>query len=126
MHNSWIETLGILSIVWCLCLVWVAPVLWLIQLITPKKIVDRYFKQPHFNLGETIVLATFPGSLFRTAILLSSCVSERHRRGRQLENYLTVVPRWYVRIAWIYVPLLVFHFFSVIILLGIVLLWPEP
>ncbi len=45
------------------------PVTWLLlSIFTPKKLLNKYFKEPHFTLTETILMAQFPGFLLRTGI----------------------------------------------------------
>lgn len=77
-------------------LAWMPPTWLLMRFITPKHLVERYFKEPHFNRGEIILLSVFPGSLVRTGILMAACYSERYRKGRQMKDYLKYAPRWYV------------------------------
>lgn len=88
---------------------WLPPVLLAMRFATPKRIVERYFKQPHFNFGETIIYSHFPGSLIRTLVFISACYSNRHRQGRQLDGYLDLAPRWYVTASRVFVGLLFGH-----------------
>ncbi|MGH1440262.1 MAG: hypothetical protein ACRBBR_09150 [Cellvibrionaceae bacterium] len=45
------------------------PLSWiLLSIFTPKALLDKYFKEPHFTLTETIMMAQFPGFLIRTGI----------------------------------------------------------
>src|SRR5690606_37074785 len=101
-----------LSFVWFIVLfsaIWVIPVLCVVHAITPHELTKRYFKEPHFNFGETVILSNFPGSLFRTLVFMGGCVSRRYRTGRKLENYMEIVPLWYVRTSKIYIAFLFFH-----------------
>lgn len=102
---------------------WALPTLLVIQLITPRKIVDRYFKQPHFNFGETVVLSHFPGSLLRTIVFMGGCISERYRTGRKLDSYLGVVPKWYVAVSRFYMTAVFLHLFSVFGIMFVLLVW---
>ena len=46
----------------------IVPISWLIiSYIIPKKLLELYFKNPHFGPTELILLAQFPGSLMRGA-----------------------------------------------------------
>src|SRR5690606_34227349 len=90
-------------------LAWVVPALVAMQLVTPRLIVERYFKKPHFNLGETIVLSHFPGSLMRTLIFMCGCISETYRIGRKLDNYLDIAPRWYIMVSRLYISAVLAH-----------------
>lgn len=125
MQASLFDTLAVACLLWGGALLWVGPTLLILQIMTPKVLIERYFRQPHFNLGETIVFARFPGSLLRTVVLLTSCISKRHRAGRKLESYLDVAPKWYVRTAWICIPFLAFHVVSALAFLGILMAWSQ-
>lgn len=86
-------------------------------LITPKVIVESYFKQPHFNSGEIYLLAEFPGVLMRTLIFMSACFNPRYRKGRQLDQYLVVVPVWYQTTSKVVAFLMLGHGFVMAALL---------
>jgi len=75
------------------------PITWyLLSAFTPKKLLEKYFKEPYFSLTETILMAQFPGFLIRTGIfgwviLLPSLDKKRNIRG-----IIHDMPLWY-RIA---------------------------
>lgn len=74
------------------------PISWLLlSILTPKKLLDRYFKEPHFTLAETILMAQFPGFLMRTAMfgwaLFFPSLAIRKRKIEDIEQYM---PHWYV------------------------------
>ncbi len=74
---------------------WV-PVIWLLlSIFTPKKLLDRYFKEPHFTLTETILLAQFPGFLIRTGIFGWAVLVPKMGKKRQIEDVREHMPRWY-------------------------------
>ena len=97
-------------------LVWL-PTVWVAMLLlTPKTLVQKYFKEPHFSKAELGLLSVFPGTLGRTGIFMGACFQERYRKNRKLEGYLEHVPKWYVRGS------IIFSFCSLIFLLSIFLL----
>jgi len=96
---------------------WVPPTWWLMGFITPKRLVERYFKAPHFSRAELSFMSFFPGNMMRTGIFMASTFQERYRRGRKLSDYLKYTPRWYVNISKWFVILSIAHFFLMISLL---------
>jgi len=101
-----------------------SAVIWLplasiaMQLLTPKILVERYFKEPHFSKAELALFSVFPGTFLRTSIFVGSCFQERYRRNRKLDGFLDLVPTWYVRIAKVY-AFCIATFMVLMILLGI-------
>lgn len=84
------------GIIW-LPLTWVAMLL-----LTPKILVQKYFKEPHFSKTELGLLSVFPGTLGRTGIFMGATFQERYRRNRKLEGYLDHVPSWYVKVSKVF------------------------
>ncbi|PCH60009.1 MAG: hypothetical protein COC05_05390 [Gammaproteobacteria bacterium] len=72
-------------------------------LLTPKILVETYFKQPHFSKFELGALSVFPGTLVRSDIFMASTFQERYRRNRKLEGFLDLVPTWFSRASKIFV-----------------------
>lgn len=106
------------------------PLTWLIlRFITPKYLVEKYFKEPHFKGGELIMMAQFPGSLFRTMILAGSCAFPSKGRVRQLTHLREDCPKWYVIFSALFVILSLGQgllFLFMICILGVFLLFfPE-
>jgi len=72
------------------------PTIWsLLTFLTPKKLLDTYFKEPHFTQGELIFMSRFPLSLLRTGmffwVILFPCLD----RKRNIRNCHEVMPTWY-------------------------------
>ncbi|MBJ7555922.1 hypothetical protein [Marinomonas spartinae] len=72
------------------------PTIWsLLTFLTPKKLLDTYFKEPHFTQGELIFMSRFPLSLLRTGmfcwVILFPCLD----RKRNIRNCYEVMPTWY-------------------------------
>jgi len=102
--------LGFTGIIWL-------PITWItLSLLTPKILIETYFKEPHFSKAELALFSVFPGTLGRTGIFMGSCFQERYRRNRQLEDFLDLVPTWYVRASKI------FAFFTMVYLVPLILL----
>ncbi len=76
-------------------LLWM-PITWLLlSIFTPKKLLDKYFKEPHFSLTETIMLKEFPGFLMRTAIFGWLLIFPSLDKKRNIKNVSSYMPRWY-------------------------------
>ena len=64
-----VEVLGIILFGTGFAAFLLVPPTWLLlSILTPKKLLDQYFKVPHFTLAETILMAEFPGFLMRTSV----------------------------------------------------------
>ncbi|QUX93166.1 hypothetical protein CYL31_17970 [Marinomonas sp. A3A] len=76
-------------------LLW-TPTLWsLLTFFTPKKLMDSYFKEPHFTQTELIFMSRFPISLFRTAVFGWVVVLPFLDRVRKIRHCHEVMPFWY-------------------------------
>jgi len=62
--------LGFTGIIWL-------PITWItLSLLTPKILVETYFKEPHFSKFELGALSVFPGTLMRSGIFMRSVTEE--------------------------------------------------
>ncbi len=93
---------------------------WIVlSILTPKKLLNHYFKESHFTPTETIMMAQFPGFLLRTAIFGWLLVFPKlGRRKRRISNVKDYMPRWY-RLA---LNILTFH--ALLILVTTITLLP--
>ncbi len=88
-------------------LMWM-PITWLlIRFITPKNLIQRYFKEPHFTRAELTLFDHFPGSLIRTGILMTLCVWPQKGKKRQATDIRDHAAGWFIMISK------VFTFFSI-------------
>jgi len=72
------------------------PTFWsLLTFFTPKKLLDTYFKEPHFSQGELIFMNRFPVSLFRTVIFGWVLVLPSLDKKRKIRDCHEVMPLWY-------------------------------
>jgi hypothetical protein len=93
------------------------PVAWTFMGIAlPRSVLDRYFREPHFNKGELIVFGSWPGTALRTTVFMAACYQSRYRVGRKLDSYLEWVPDWYVRASKALSVALLIHFGLVMLL----------
>lgn len=72
------------------------PILMLaVTLITPKKLLVKYFKEPHFNAGELVAFSSFPTFLMRTALFCRLYLTPKAVKGRKLNGFVEDSPTWY-------------------------------
>ena len=76
-------------------IIWI-PIAWLLlSAFTPKSLLDRYFKEPHFTLAETHMMREFPGSLIRTTIWGWLLLLPSVDRKRNIKDVRSYIPLWY-------------------------------
>ncbi len=104
-----------------------APITWLLlSIFTPKTLLDKYFKEPHFTVVETIFMAQFPGFLMRTAMFGWALFFPSLTKKRKIKDPIKYMPRWYaitLKVLVVGVGITMIIFFS---LLGILLLMDSP
>jgi len=83
--------IGGMALAWFLWL----PIMLVVTLITPKKLLKKYFKQPHFNAGELVIFGSFPGFFMRTALFCRLYLTPKAVKGRNLEGFVEDSPKWY-------------------------------
>ena len=102
--------------------IWI-PLTWLLlSIFTPKKLLDQYFKEPHFTLAETVLMAQFPGFLIRTGIFSWLAIKPSLDKKRGIKDVKSYCPTWYfilLKVFMIGVLVTLFLFFS---LMGILFL----
>ena len=91
------------------------PITWvLLTIFTPKPLLEKYFKEPHFTLKETIFLAEFPGSLLRTAMFGWMLVwPSRAHKVRKIYDVHLYMPNWYRRALKAFIYAYIFSVFWV-------------
>ncbi len=99
------------------------PVTWLLlSIFTPKNLLDKYFKEPHFTLTETVLMAQFPGFLMRTAVFGWAILVPKLGKKRDIWNVKNFMPTWYYLSLTIYMIGALFTLLVIVILLPILLL----
>ncbi len=103
------------------------PITWLLlSIFTPKTLLDKYFKEPHFTVVETIFMAQFPGFLIRTGIFAWLALLPSLDKKRKIKDVAKYVPHWYaiaLKIFIVGVAITMLLFFS---LMGILFLMDAP
>ena len=96
----------------------VLPLGWLLlSIFTPKTLLDRYFKEPHFTLAETYMLREFPGFLLRTSIWGWALVLPFLDRKRNIKNVRAYMPLWYATALRVLTFGMAFTFTVILVLL---------
>ena len=73
------------------------PFAWLLmRFLTPKVLVEHYFKQPHFTSAELVLFSHFPGTLMRTGIFMNLCLWPSKGKRRQMSDLTKYAPPWYI------------------------------
>ncbi|MGH1486886.1 MAG: hypothetical protein ACRBCI_11740 [Cellvibrionaceae bacterium] len=99
------------------------PVTWLLlSIFTPQKLLEKYFKEPHFTLSETVLMAQFPGFLIRTAIFGWAILAPKLGKKRQIWNIKKFMPTWYFILLTLYMVGALFTLLALVTLLPILLL----
>lgn len=88
----------------------VAPLWPILTFLTPKKMLENYFREPYFQRNEIDLMSSFPISLLRTSIfgwmtLIPSLDTKRGIRGCH-----KFMPKWYKCLIslWCLIGLLTF------------------
>ena len=103
--------------------IFLIPISWLIISYTiPKKLLERYFKAPHFGPGELVLMAKFPGSLLRGSIFNASCIIPSKGQRRQMTDVPDHAPKWFVIGAHVYFYGVLVIFFGGWMLLFLILM----
>ena len=76
-------------------ILWIPLTWWLLSVFTPKKLLEKYFKEPHFTLAETILMAQFPGFLMRTSIFGWVILLPSLDKTRNIRGMIHDMPLWY-------------------------------
>ena len=76
--------------------IWIPTTWWILTLLTPKALLNKYFKQPHFTSFEVNFYSHYPGSLMRTSIfawmLFFPKLAHKKRKIFDIHPYM---PSWY-------------------------------
>ena len=101
---------------------WVPPVWLLMRFVTPKGLVKRYFKYPHFTSAELVLFSGFPGTLMRTGIFMNLCIMPSRGKKRKMTDIREHVPGWYIIVSKIFMPCALIHgLFAFLLLVGSIL-----
>ena len=88
----------------------VAPLWLILTFLTPKKVLENYFKEPYFQSNEIDLMSSFPISLLRTGIFGWVTLIPSLDTKRGIRDCHKLMPKWYklLIILWFLIGLLTF------------------
>lgn len=75
--------------------IFVGPVLLLMHILMPKKVLQNYFKPPFFRPSEIVLFSGVPFALMRTVMLMWVLAFPRFGKKRNLTEAYRLAPPWY-------------------------------
>lgn len=68
----------------------------ILAILTPKKLLEKYFKEPHFSQLELEFMSGIPGGYFRTMVFAWTVIrpTKSHVK-RNIADCHKVMPKWY-------------------------------
>jgi len=75
--------------------IFVGPVLLLMHILIPKKVLQNYFKPPFFRPAEIVFFSGIPFVLMRTVMLMWVLAFPRFGKKRNLTEAYKLAPPWY-------------------------------
>jgi hypothetical protein len=82
--------------------IFVGPVLFLMHILMPKKVLQNYFKSPFFRPAEIAFFSGLPFALMRTVMLMWVLAFPRFGKKRNLTEAYKLVPPWYRIVSGIF------------------------
>lgn len=98
------------------------PIVWsLLTFLTPKKLLDTYFKEPHFSPAELIFMRHYPGIYVRTSIFGTVMILPFLDKKRKIRDSHKVMPLWYkipLKAFSLFMMLFIVTFFGILLFLS--------
>lgn len=91
------------------------------HLLMPKKVMQVYFREPHFSPTEQVMFSAFPFVFMRVTGMIWLIALPRFGRKRQMMDIQTHCPGWYVRLSQFFI-FFYFVFFGLLVGLLVILL----
>ncbi len=92
----------------------------IMHILMPKKVLETYFKEPHFSITEITMFTGIPFGYMRTAMFMRALAFPSSGKRRGVENAYKLAPVWYCKASKyfiiIYVPLM-----ALMVLLSVVI-----
>ena len=76
-------------------ILWIPATWTILTYLTPKKLLEKYFKEPHFTQTEIIFMSLFPAKLIRTSIFGWILLFPSLDRKRKIRDCRELMPLWY-------------------------------
>ncbi len=115
------QILAITFVATWLCLMLSLIFILIMHILMPKKVLEIYFKEPHFKAGEIAMFTGFPFGYMRTAMFNRVLGFPASGKKRGLENAYKLAPVWYCKMSKYF-----FYFFvsnlALLLLAGLIVL----
>ncbi|MBL1259663.1 MAG: hypothetical protein COB33_003910 [Thiotrichaceae bacterium] len=93
-----------------LCLMLSLVFILIMHFLMPKKVLETYFKEPHFNAGEITMFTGFPFGYMRTGMFMTALAFPTRGKRRGVEKAYQLAPVWYCKVSkyflYFFVPLM--------------------
>lgn len=76
--------------------------LFLLAYAVPKNIIQKYFRQPHFNDGDEELFKLFPFTYYLTLWIAQCTACSWFARRRKMYELRKDSPRYWIVLSWIY------------------------
>ncbi len=71
----------------------------IMHILMPKKILENYFKEPHFSITEITMFTGIPFGYMRTATFMRALAFPASGKRRGVENAYKLAPVWYCKVS---------------------------
>ena len=71
----------------------------IMHILMPKKVLETYFKEPHFSITEITMFTGIPFGYMRTTMFMRALAFPSSGKKRGVENAYKLAPVWYCKIS---------------------------
>jgi hypothetical protein len=82
-----------------LCLMLCLVFIFIMHFLMSKKVLETYFKEPHFNAGEIEMFTGFPFAYMRTGMFMTALAFPSRGKRRGVEKAYQLAPVWYCKVS---------------------------
>jgi len=91
--------------------------IFVMHVLMPRKVLETYFKEPHFSSTEITMFTGFPLGYMRTAMFMRALSFPDSGKRRGIEDAYKLAPVWYCKVSKYLVVFFIINF-SILILSG--------
>ena len=73
--------------------------IFIMHILMPKKVLETYFKEPHFSITEITMFTGIPFGYMRTAMFMRALAFPSSGKRRGVENAYKLAPVWYCKVS---------------------------
>ena len=93
--------------------------IFIMHVLMPRKVLDTYFKEPHFSSTEITMFTGFPLGYMRTAMFMRALGFPSSGKRRGVEGAYKLAPVWYCKVSKYLIVFFIINF-SILILSGVI------